>query len=111
MALQAAFSQDCPYDCYFTSQVQIDNFQTDYPGCTEIQYDVFISGENITNLEGLSVLTHIGGVFYLEDCPELTSLHGLRNLQSISGFMDIENCDKITDLTGLIAWIRSSAEP
>jgi hypothetical protein len=101
MAPSAAFSQDCPYEYYFTTQSLIDNFQTNYPGCTEIQGNVFINGENIANIEGLSVLTHIGGVLYIEDCPDLTSLYGLRNLQSVSGFMNIENCDKITDLTGL----------
>jgi hypothetical protein len=46
-----------PEGINFTTQAQIDNFQTNYPGCTEIEGDVLILGSNITNLTGLSVLT------------------------------------------------------
>jgi S-formylglutathione hydrolase FrmB len=51
-----------PQGITFTNQAQIDNFQTNYPGCTEIEGDVTIAGDDITNLNGLSVLTSIGGV-------------------------------------------------
>ncbi len=36
-------SQGClPEGITFTTQEQIDNFQTNYPGCTEIEGDVII---------------------------------------------------------------------
>ncbi len=57
-----SFSQPClPSGITFTTQEQIDNFQSIYPNCTEIEGDMIIEGNDITNLEGLSVLTAIGG--------------------------------------------------
>jgi len=55
-------SQSClPDGITFSTQAEIDDFQTNYPGCTEIEGDVIINGSNITNLNGLSVVTSIGG--------------------------------------------------
>lgn len=55
-------AQPClPDGITFTTQAVIDNFQTNYPGCTEIEGFVIINGNDITNLSGLSVLTSIGG--------------------------------------------------
>ena len=57
------FSQGClPEGITFTTQAQIDSFQINYPGCTEIEGDVEIYGywEDITNLSSLNVLTSIG---------------------------------------------------
>ncbi len=39
----AGFTQGClPDGISFTTQAEIDNFQTNYPGCTEIEGDVTI---------------------------------------------------------------------
>ncbi len=55
-------SQPClPSGIVFSSQEQIDNFQTSFPNCTEIEGDVLIEGNDITNLDGLSVLDAFGG--------------------------------------------------
>ena len=60
------FTQGClPQGITFTAQEEIDNFQTNYPGCTEIEGDVTITGDNITNLYGLSVLTAVDGFLYI----------------------------------------------
>ena len=57
-----ASSQPClPDGITFQTQAEIDNFQTNYPNCNEIEGDVIISGDSITNLNGLSVVTSIGG--------------------------------------------------
>ena len=45
----------------FQSQTDVDNFQTNYPGCTEIEGDVTVFGNSINNLNGLNVLNSIGG--------------------------------------------------
>ena len=50
-----------PEGIEFTTQEQIDNFQTNNPGCTEIEGNIIILGNDITNLNGLSVATSIGG--------------------------------------------------
>lgn len=62
MSHSLAFSQPClPEGITFTTQEQIDNFQSNYPGCTDIMGTVLIEGNNITNLDGLSVITSVGG--------------------------------------------------
>lgn len=59
-----AFPQLClPEGVIFSTQAQIDSFQTNYPGCTEIEGGVLIEGNDITNLEGLSVLEIVDGYF------------------------------------------------
>ena len=45
----------------FTTQEEIDNFQTNYPYCSEIEGDVIIEGADITNLNGLSGLNSVSG--------------------------------------------------
>ncbi len=55
------FSQPClPSGITFSTQDQIDNFSINYPNCTEIEGYVLIEGSNITNLDGLEVLTSLG---------------------------------------------------
>ncbi|MHC1778572.1 MAG: T9SS type A sorting domain-containing protein [Lentimicrobium sp.] len=106
LSCNIVFSQGClPAGIYFFSQDQIDNFQANYPGCTEIEGDVTISGPNITNLDGLNVLTSIGSYLsignYEGGNPALTSLSGLDNLTSIGGSLMITQNDAITSMTGL----------
>ena len=53
-------SQPClPNGITFNTQEQIDNFQLYYPNCTEIQGDILIEGNDITNLDGLEVITSV----------------------------------------------------
>ena len=98
----SAFSQPClPEGITFNTQAQIDNFQINHPNCTEIEGDVEISGDDITNLNGLNVLTSIGGWLYVMENDFLTSLTGLDNLTSIGGGLYIDGHDALTNLTGL----------
>ena len=100
----------------FNTQEQIDNFQTIYPDCSEIEGDVIISG-SINNLDGLNVLTAFWGNLWIGDNPALTSLTGLENVTSIGGYLWIRNNDALTSLTGLDnvnsfggdVWIGSNA--
>ena len=98
-------AQSClPEGITFTTQAQIDSFQVDYPGCTEIEGDVTIEGDDIVNLNGLNVLTHIGGDLNIgwdfNDFP-LTSLIGLESLTSIGGTLEIFGTTELSSLTGL----------
>ncbi len=55
-------SQPClPGGITFSTQQGIDNFQIQYPDCTEIEGDVIISGNDITTLEPLHVLVAVNG--------------------------------------------------
>ena len=118
-------SQPClPDGIIFTAQTEIDSFQINYPNCTEIEGAVTISGNNITNLNGLSVLTSIKNQLSIDSCISLTSLTGLENLESIEQiwilnnpsllnlqgfpndsisfyFLGIVNNDALTSLSGL----------
>jgi hypothetical protein len=106
-------SSSClPEGITFTTQEQIDNFQTNYPGCTEIEGDVTISGYNIANLNGLNVLTSIGGTLTIGVNGwmnnNLTSLTGLENLNFIGEDLLIGGTGlglpgnpNLTSLTGL----------
>jgi hypothetical protein len=100
------FSQGClPEGIDFNTQGEIDNFQANYPGCTEIEGDVTISDYStgsITNLNGLNVLTTIGGSLWIEDNGALTSLTGLEGLTSIGGSFEIFYNSSLATLTGLV---------
>jgi len=78
-----------PEGITFTTQEEIDNFQINHPNCMEIEGDVTIQGNDITNLNGLSVLTSIGGDLEIYENNELTSLIGLENLASLGGSLSI----------------------
>jgi hypothetical protein len=96
------YSQPClPEGISFFTQEEIDNFQSNYPGCTEIEGDVWINGYNITNLTGLSILNAIYGDLNISGIQSLTSLTGLDNLNSIGGNLFIVNNNALTSLTGL----------
>jgi len=96
-------AQPClPDGITFNTQAQIDSFQINHPNCTEIEGDVFIiGGYDITNLNGLTVLTSIGGYFRIRNNDALTSLTGLEGLTSIGGYLTIHNNSELTSLTGL----------
>jgi hypothetical protein len=97
-----SFSQSClPDGIDFTTQAQIDSFQVNYPNCTEIEGDVVIEGNDMTNLNGLGVLTSIGGSFSVAFNPALTSLTGLNNLTSIGGSLTLITNEALTSLAGL----------
>jgi len=98
------FSQGClPQGIAFTTQAQIDSFQINYPGCTQIEGDVVIQGFDISNLNGLNVLTSIGGGLHISgSMPSLPDLSGLNALTSIGGNFMINDLT-IPDLSGLDA--------
>lgn len=97
----SAQAQSClPNGITFSNQAQINNFPTNYPGCTSIAGDVRINGNNITNLNGLSAITTIEGSFTLYNCPLLTNVNGLSNLK-IANSVNIFSMDALANLSGL----------
>jgi len=91
-----------PYGNYsFLSQADIDNFQTIFPDCTELEGNVSIIGNDIANLNGLNGVASIGGSLGIAMTNSLTSLTGLENLVSVgSGLWINENAD-LASLDGL----------
>jgi hypothetical protein len=89
-----------PYgNYYFYSQAEIDSFQVNYPGCTELHGDVMIVWD-ITNLNGLNNLISIGNNLTI-DHTALSNFSGLEQLNLIGGFFDIWANDSLSSLTGL----------
>jgi hypothetical protein len=105
----AQVRQGClPEGITFDSQEQIDNFSANYPGCNEIEGSVTIydyNFNNITNLNGLSVLSEIGGDVSIYGTFQLTNLTGLNNLTTIGGSLGFGSMDwgnpALSSLTGL----------
>ncbi len=94
-------TQDCPYEIHFTTQSQIDSFQIRYPNCTEIDGHIHIGGsDDITNLNGLSQITSIGGWLRIEFNVALTNLSGLEGITT-ANWLHINNNGSLLDLTGL----------
>jgi hypothetical protein len=84
--VSALAAQPClPEGITFSVQSQIDSFQTNYPNCTEIEGEVNIIGDDITNLNGLNVLTAIEGSLKIDQAECLYNLVGLHNLTYIGG--------------------------
>src|SRR5690606_27966980 len=59
------------------------------------------SNSNLTDLDGLSNLTSVGGFLDIHNNSNLTNLDGLSNLTSVGGFLAIYNNSNLTNLNGL----------
>lgn len=99
---QIGQSQSClPDGIQLTTQERIDNFSLNFPNCTMIEGGIYIAGNNISNLLGLSGITAIGGGLGVNQTTMLVNLNGLENLTSIGGIVFIEDNDALTSLSGL----------
>lgn len=102
-----AISQSClPTGILFSSQAQLDSFQSQYPNCSQILGNVEITGEDIYDLHGLNVLTAVVGDLEIYG-TSLTDLSGLGNLETIGGdfaigsnYLSIGNV-KLVSLAGI----------
>lgn len=90
----------------FNTQEEIDSFQMNNPGLYECQ-GVWIWGDDITNLEGLSSLTTITESLYIDNCDNLENLTGLENLsyvgitEQLAYGLYIADNDRLKNLNGL----------
>lgn len=117
MSRGIAFPQGClPEGIIFETQEQIDSFQIYYPGCTEIEGDVFIGSENgnydIMNLQGLITVKNIDGCLEINGCHGLGILSGLDSLTWVGGYLRIQNCTELDNFSGLnsLAYIGGAFE-
>lgn len=99
---QPVATAPCAGSISFTSQAQVDAFATTY-SCTEITGDVVISGNDITNLNGLTSLIKVDGNLIIYGNAQLHNLNGLGGLNSIGGMLEIVNNALVSDLDGLSA--------
>jgi len=111
----------------FTRQSQIDSFSINYPGCTQIDGNLQISGEqsdiqsliglaqiqyikgdlrvygldSVSNLDGLNQIDSIDGALRIEGNSGLLSCSGLNSLQHVKGLLNIQFNDHLQSLHGL----------
>lgn len=82
-----------------STQDDVDNFSTpQITGNLTIEDD---GSDPIVDLDGLSILTSIGGGLGIRNNPALTDIDGLGNLSSLGGSLGIENNAVLADLVGL----------
>ena len=85
---------------YFLSQADIDNFQSDFPNCSELEGNLTVQGDNITSLNGMNNISSIGGTLKIKG-NDLTSFSGLENLTTVGSSLVIDNNLALTNLAGL----------
>jgi hypothetical protein len=91
-----------PYgNYYFLNQSDIDDFSQNFPGCTDLAGNVSISSLDITNLEGLSSITSIGGDLSIINTEALTNLSGLDSLSSVGRYLCIYENLSLENFSGL----------
>jgi len=106
------FAQDCtPSEIELTSQLEVDQFQVNHGPCDRVLQNLFITGEDIVNFDGLSDLTAVLGDLKIENNPSLKTIDGLVNLQS-AGSLSISNnlllvtVDGLSGLTDIDRWLH-----
>lgn len=87
-----------PNGLVFSTQAQIDSFIISSPYCPVIEGDLWISGNNIQNVEGLSLITQVNGNMKVSNCDSLESLEGLHNINMIGGDLDVEYNPVLTNI-------------
>lgn len=82
-----------------STQEEIDNFPSTYPGVTNFQELIWIKGTDITNLDSLKHLEAIDK-FLIGPCPRLKQIEGFENLTSVPNGVDIKDNDSLTVING-----------
>ena len=99
------YAQSClPGVTVFKNQQQIDAFPSGYPGCIEIEGNIWIledSAGAITNLDSFYPIQRINGYLQIVENAALVNLRGLDDLSYIGSFLNIDKNQKLTNLLGL----------
>ena len=94
-------AQDCPAaNLFFTTQAEIDAFPILYPNCFEVQNNLVVEGDSITDLSPLAQITSVGNLLKISKCDYLLSLQGLDQIESVSS-LHVDNNDQLSNLSGL----------
>jgi len=102
VSIAFAGAQSClPEGIVLYYQQNVDNFSAAYPNCTTIQGDVEITGDFITNLNGLSNIVSIGGNLKIISATNLSNLDGLNNLTHVGGNLIIQYNPNLSSLSAL----------
>jgi hypothetical protein len=104
-------SAQCPPgDIIFTTQQEIDDFPTNYPGCTVINGNVTVSGADINNVVGIGMITSVTGDYVFTNNTILTNPAGYMTTFTVGGDLRFENNPALTQTTnfyGHLYWRRA----
>src|SRR5688500_12539237 len=82
-------SQNCvPTVIVFSIQEHVENFPSNYPGCTTINGNVEISDDEVTHLDSLAQVTMVDGDVLI-NATNLNDIQGLSNVTPIGGYLRI----------------------
>jgi len=88
-------------DYYLYTQADIDSFQVNYPDCFQVKGSMDIHGNDISNLEGLNMISSVSSTFDISYTDILSDLTGLENLDSVGEGLYIRSNNALSSLTGL----------
>jgi len=89
----------CTASLTFNTQAAIDDFL--YNGCETIQGDLTITGDDITNLNGLRNVKTITGDLKIWNNTILETLEGLESLETIGGTLWVRINPSLRNLSGM----------
>lgn len=87
-----------------STQAEVDSYSMDYPFCTSINGDLIIEGEDIINVDSLYIIHSVEGGVFIGDSignPLLSNLEGLSHISHISGELQLKNNLILSNLSGL----------
>ncbi|MGJ8591061.1 MAG: T9SS type A sorting domain-containing protein [Aquaticitalea sp.] len=100
LAIQVCGAQCSDQSLTLNSQDAVDDFAMNYPNVVDWSGTLYISGSDISNLNGLSVIESICGNLSVSS-TSLTNLAGLENLMSVDGQFFISSNNLLVNLEGL----------
>jgi hypothetical protein len=89
-------AQACTGDMHLTTQPEVDAF-----ACTSLEGSLTITGDDITNLDGLASLESVGGDLSIRRNASLTNVDGLASLTSVKWVLLISENTALTSVDGL----------
>jgi len=90
----------CPReDVVLQSQEEVDNFSAIFENCSGLDYNLTITGSNISNLLGLESISSIEGDLTISN-TSLTTLNGLA-IETLGGAINIDNNQQLTDIEAI----------
>ena len=91
-------AQVCTGNITLETQSDVDNFNIDYPSCTELEGNLLITGEDITDISPLAQLDKVIGDFEIINCQNLLSINDTE-LNVIGNIRIIEN-ESLNEING-----------
>ena len=76
-------------------------FLTNYPNCTAIQGNLYISGPDITNLQPLNQLTTVSGTLAVYINPQLQNLNGLNAITNVGGSFEASFNNQLNNISAM----------